>query len=122
MVRIASNNIGVLIYLVLANVLLMGIAGVLLFVVNGYFFGQMIAMTTGPAVWVWLYAPVEVLAFALGAAGSIRVALELLTWLSSGKRISVQVVGDLALVFGTAVFGLLIAALLESLAIQGAWR
>jgi len=73
-VTIASNNLGVLIYLVAANVLLVGMVGVVLFAVNGYLFGQMLAMTVGPVAWVWLYAPVEILAFALGASIAVRVA------------------------------------------------
>jgi uncharacterized membrane protein SpoIIM required for sporulation len=120
-VRIASSNIGVLAYLVVTNVLLVGIVGVVLFAVHGYFFGQMLAMTIGPVAWVWLYAPIEILAFAMAASASIRVALELVNCLRSGKRVSVHVVRELTMVFVVAVFGLLTAAILEALAIQGAW-
>ena len=119
--RIASNNIGVLIYLVAANVLLMGIVGVFLFALNGYLFGQMLAMTVGPVAWVWLYAPVEILAFALGASISIRVVFELVKWLRSGKCVSAQVVRELTMAMVAAVLGLLTAAFLESVAIQRAW-
>jgi hypothetical protein len=117
--RIAWHNLGALALLVVAGAVF---AGVVLFAVNGYVFGYMLVISDAPIVWVWLYVPLELTSFAVGAAASMRLGLGVTAWLRYDASVTRTDVRRSAMAIGLAAAGLTLAALLEGFAIEQAWK
>jgi hypothetical protein len=119
--EIVLHNLGSLAALVVSGLLLAGIAGIVMFAANGYVFGHALAITDAPLAWVWVYAPVEILSFALGGAASMGLGIEIVRWLRHGPPVSAPVIRRSVIAVGLAAAGLGLAAVLEGIAIQRAW-
>jgi len=119
--RIGTHNIRALVLLVATNIPLVGSAGLFLFLLNGYLFGRMLAGSAAPTVWVWLYAPLEVGAFALGASASMRIGLAIVRWLAGNEGPDRPALEESTAAVAVAFGGIGLAALLEAAAILKAW-
>jgi uncharacterized membrane protein SpoIIM required for sporulation len=119
--RLAWHNLGALIWLVAAGAFFVGTLSVLLFAVNGYLFGHMLAITDAPLFWVALYAPVELISFAVGAGASTHLGLEIVRWLRHDASVSEPLLRQSVIAIGIGAAGLAVAALLEGIAIQSVW-
>jgi len=114
---IAANNSRQLIVLVVASLLTLGLAGVSLLVLNGFTFGWAVG-SAGASLWLLLYAPLEVFAFAWAAGAALRVSVHTASCLYGGTGLDRKLLrhcfhGVLA-AWGT----LLPAAILEAIAIH----
>ena len=120
-VAIASQNARAVCVLVVASLTTGGLAGLLLFGVNGYAFGAMLGMAPLTKVhWVLLYAPVELSAFTVASVAATRFSWMVGRWLREDAPVSMA--GSRVGVTATVVAGTLAAAaLLEALAIHRAW-
>ena len=120
-VAVASHNARTVCVLAVASLTTGGLGGLFLFGVNGYAFGKMLGMAPAAKVhWVLLYAPVEVWAFTVASVAATRWSWMTACWLL--RQHAAPAAGRHAGVTVTVVAGILAAAaLLEALAIQGAW-
>lgn len=119
---ILGNNTGVLVSMYIGCLLSVGIVGVPFFAINGFVFGEMIRSVPMEKVpWVLLYAPLEMATFAFAFLGARETSLAVLRLLAGndfgGRRAFVRGVYRAIAAFWL----LLVAALLEVAAIQGAW-
>ena len=116
-----SHNASVMVTLVLVSLSTLGIGGLLFFGLNGYVFGQMLAVlppTTVP--WVLLYAPVEVFAFLCANAWACCLSREATLWLRTGRQM--RAIADARGLPSLAIGGIAIAAILEAWAVVLGWR
>lgn len=118
---IVGNNAGVLVGMYVGCLLSVGLVGVFFFAVNGFVFGTMLGSVPVVKVpWVLLYAPLELGTFAfafLGAREASLAAYRSLAGHGFARHVIVQGAYRVVVAFGL----LLVAALLEVVAIQGAW-
>lgn len=118
---IAGQNARAVCVLAAASLTTGGLGGLLFFAVNGYVFGEMLGMVPATKIyWVLLYAPVEIGAFTVASVAAARPAWMVAQWLredNSGPLAPPRWAAVVVIVAGS----LAAAALLEVLAIQGAW-
>lgn len=119
--HIYSNNLRALVALAAAGAVFLGVAGMIVFALNGYVFGQMLVASEVSLTGLWLFAPLELASFAVGAAAAMRIGLETLRWLRHGVAVEPAEFEQFAGAVGFAGAGLAIAAVLEGFAIQWAW-
>jgi uncharacterized membrane protein SpoIIM required for sporulation len=73
---IYANNLRSLAVLAAAGAVLVGASGIVVFALNGYYFGQMLVSSDVPLTGLWLFAPLELMSFAVGAAAAMRMGLD----------------------------------------------
>ena len=120
--RIYSNNLRALAVLLVSGALVVGVAGIILFALNGHVFGQMVVASRVEVAWLWLFAPLELAAFAVGAAASMEIGLGLVRWLRDGVPIGAVHWERCGAAVLMAAAGLAVAAVLEGVAIRWAWH
>ena len=118
--RIATNNIGAAVVLLLGIVCTAGISGIFIFGLNGYIFGVVLGSLPpdDSTAWVLAYAPLEIVSFLAVAAVGYKIIFPIADWIKTSqwsvKRL--PLIG----IFGAAVIGIVVSAFLESYAIQRA--
>ena len=117
MLSIFSTNSRSLWVLIVASVLTAGIAALAQVMLNGLVFGWLVG-SAGASVWLLLYAPLEVCAFAWAAGSALRVFLHVVASLRRGSRPDRRLLRHCLRHMLAAWGTLLPAAALEALAIQ----
>lgn len=119
-ISIAMGNVGGAVLLVLGVALTAGVSGIAMFGINGYVFGVALGSLSHDhhVLWVLVYAPLEVASFLVAAWVGYRIAEAAVAWLQAGKwSVDWRL---LTRALAVAGIGLLVAAVLESYAIQEA--
>ena len=120
-VAIAAHNFVAVCVLVVASLASGGVGGLFFFAVNGYAFGQMLGMAPPEKTpWVLVYAPVELWAFTAAAVASARLSWAVARWLGDGTSFA-DAARRVAISLVLIVVLLVVAAILEAIAIRGAW-
>lgn len=116
---ILLHNLQFVVLLFVFSVLTYGFGGYVLLAVNGMIFGVVVGMVPiDKAWWIFIYAPVEVLAYAAISASAMSMAGTVVSWLHTGAWPSD--LGEVTRV-QVAMYGVLLGAWLEAWAIVGAW-
>lgn len=117
--EILGVNLRALVVLVLGSAATGGLFGLAMFAATGYEFGLLLrALPASVAPWTWLYAPLEVTAFACGATAAMRVFWSGMRALKHGGPWRWRSAVPLLLF---SLVGLIVAAILETVAITYGW-
>ncbi len=120
LVQIVTGNARASCTLFLLSLSTFGVGGLVFFALNGFAVGLMLGMVaTDKAVYLILYAPLELVGFVLVGWAALQLVESILQWCGGSQlRVPVDAVGD---TLCTAVLWLAGAAVLEVAAILLAW-